>query len=110
MEDKIQEVEQYFRNKLVSGEYKVVERDAHRWQVLIDGKYNFSMWVANGAPSYTISDILTPSYMFFILTEEEREKGWEVIKVQIDKYKEEVFLAQKRQQYEDLKKELNIED
>lgn len=109
MKKKIQEVEQYFRDKLVSGDYEVAVRDSFRWEVLVDGEYTFTLWIGNGANAFTISDILKPSYMFFTFTEEESKKGWAILEEQIALYKKEVVHVQKLEEYERLKKELNIE-
>lgn len=109
MEEKIQEVEQYFRNKLISGDYVVESVDAYIWSVLVDNKYIFHLWVANGEPHCEINNTLNKSYMYLKLSVDDRRKLWDNLNPLMVEYNETTVLDEKRKQFEALKIELNIE-
>jgi len=46
MKDKIKEVEDYFKTKLLNGDYEITKRDQYIYTVLIDNKYIFAIWVS----------------------------------------------------------------
>ena len=48
MRQKIQEVQDYFADKIARGLYKVVVIDEYASTVIIDRKYKFSLWYCNG--------------------------------------------------------------
>lgn len=47
LKDRIKELNDYFVEKLVNGEYKVEERSSYTVMVNIDS-YKFNIWIANG--------------------------------------------------------------
>ena len=47
METKIKEVQDYFKNKLLSGDFKIIKQDQYSVTVEVDSKYNFELWTAN---------------------------------------------------------------
>lgn len=109
MEEKIQEVEQYFRDTLISGDFTVKTTDEFAWSVLIDDKYVFSIWIRNGEDHLHIDSKLYHSYISFQLTEEDKHKIWNVLEPLIIAHERDVNRELKRKQYEALKIELNIE-
>jgi hypothetical protein len=44
----LKEVNDYFRDKIVVGDYTVEERGERTYKLIIDGKYTFNLWIANG--------------------------------------------------------------
>lgn len=48
LKDRIKELNDYFVEKLVNGEYKVKERSSYTVMVNIDS-YKFNIWIANGS-------------------------------------------------------------
>lgn len=48
IEQKIAEVQQYFINKLVEADFEIEDGDQFSLKVLVDGKYKFNIWIANG--------------------------------------------------------------
>ncbi|NMA74467.1 MAG: hypothetical protein GX963_09980 [Bacteroidales bacterium] len=48
MEKTIKKVQDYFKNKIVSGDYRVVNKTKYAALLLIDNKYHFVIWIANG--------------------------------------------------------------
>ena len=71
METKINEIVNYFKDKLLSGSFEVEKIDRFEATVVIDSKYRFSIWIANwNLPS---TRCLTPdSFMNFALNDGER--------------------------------------
>ena len=47
LKDRIKELNDYFVEKLVNGEYEVVESDKYKIMVNVNG-YKFNIWIANG--------------------------------------------------------------
>ena len=86
MEAKIKEVQDYFKNKIFSNDFEVVEIDKYTMQILIDSKYNFRIWISNGANSielYSMASILNFIHLDF--DTEEKELVWLVLKPHLDK-------------------------
>lgn len=110
MEKKIKEVENYFKGKILSREFTIESEDAHNMKVLVDNKYEFNLWIANGARGFGTRGVLVTSFMHLEFTEEEQDLGWTVIGPIVDKFRKEVLLEQKREEYFKLKDELEKED
>jgi len=49
MEAKIKEVQDYFKSKLVNGDYTPIEFTPNYVRVIVDGKFNFIIWIGNSA-------------------------------------------------------------
>ncbi len=47
MKAQIKEVQQYFKNKLLKGEFEATQLDKFRLKALVDGEYEFVIWVGN---------------------------------------------------------------
>ena len=45
MEDKINEIKEYFNTKLIMGDYEITRLGHHSMHILIDGKYNFQVFI-----------------------------------------------------------------
>jgi len=75
MKDKIQEVHDYFKNKLINGEFIVTSPSKYTIGVRVDDMYDFILWVGNFALPLTVAltnyDI---SYMNITFSEEDRFK------------------------------------
>ena len=109
MEEKIQEVEQYFRSKLISGDFTVKCTDRFAWAVLVDNKYTFSIWVANGESGCDISNTIDSCYMVVKLSDADKKELWSNLDPLLMNYKKDADMNEKKRQYELLKIELNIE-
>jgi len=106
MKTKIKEVHDYFKQKLIRGDYEIIEIKERTVLITIDG-YKFSLWVANEDFSFeTYSGDF--NFMAITLDKEEVIKGWSVIKKHLDKHYQEVTLQNKKIQFEQLKKELSL--
>ena len=56
MKNKIKEVQDYFRSKIVMKAYDIKSIDKHLLKVVVDGEYNFSIWIANGEQMISLYD------------------------------------------------------
>ena len=52
MKDQIKQVHDYFRDKIVNGDYEIIKLEQHTADILIDGEYKFTLWIANGNYSF----------------------------------------------------------
>jgi hypothetical protein len=111
IEDKIKEVAEYFRQKVLTGDYMFVSCSEHTAEILVDEKYKFSLWIANEPkmsfdfyePNFLIED---PIELLTLKTQKERLQGWKHIKPYIKDHKNKVLKREKQKQFNRLKKEL----
>jgi hypothetical protein len=47
MEIKIKEVQDYFKAKMLAGEFEMLDVETYQCSIRIDGKYDFFIWTAN---------------------------------------------------------------
>ena len=100
MKNKIKEVQQYFKRKIVSGKYEVTEHGQYSWELKIDD-YQFSMWVSNGFGYLSIK-----GFMIIPLTESEQETIWKrVVEFKEDNLK--LIIKRKEEELEELKNKLS---
>ncbi|MFA6185502.1 MAG: hypothetical protein WC720_05160 [Candidatus Shapirobacteria bacterium] len=58
IEEKIKEVQNYFVNKIMAGEFEIIFKDSRFFvTIIVDSKYRFMIWTAN---SYDPSSYLHP--------------------------------------------------
>lgn len=77
MENRIKEVETYFRDCLVNGHFKVVRRDNYLTEVKVDDTYKFTLWTTGTKENLDFySEFGYTSYMHFELTEMEQQLIW----------------------------------
>ncbi len=50
MKKQLEEMQRYFENKILAGEFEVIKIDRHTADILIDG-LSFSIWIADGFES-----------------------------------------------------------
>jgi len=107
MESKIQEVQDYFKNKIINGQFELTKTDQFTATILIDEKYSFNIWISNGSFSIeTYSSYPSTSFMDIKFSNEEKKLIWNLFKNVAEKIK----LEEKKQQFEQLKKELYGKD
>ena len=111
IEDKLQDVTDYFKNKIIAGEFEFKKCGEHTAEVLIDGKYEFHLWIANEPKNnfdfYRSSFFITESADFLkFRTQKERMAGWRQVKPYVLDYKRNVLKREKQKQLNRLKKEL----
>lgn len=80
MKTKIKEVQEYFKAAILEGRYEVKEFYYHySIKVLIDGEYNFNLWVCNGEEGFGVTGSPTHSFMEIPLNETEKKAGYAMI-------------------------------
>ena len=111
IDDLLNDVGIYFKNKILTGDYKFIECSDHTAKIIVDEKYSFEMWIGNTPKvNFTFYDntflnsVLTES--MHLKTQKERMIGWNHIKVHINNYREKVLKREKQKQINRLKKEL----
>lgn len=101
----------YFKDKIIKGEFEFKKCEDHTATVLIDNKYVFELWIANEPKHsfrfyrYCVFTPINVKYLTF-KTQKERLAGWRHIKPYVQKYKNEVLKKEKQEQFNKLKKEL----
>jgi len=87
MENQIKQVNDYFVDKLLNEDFTVESIDQYRVNVVIDGKYHFSLWIGNNQyffncyqHAYSFMDLdfddVQKQYLFdyFIRLKKDRER------------------------------------
>jgi len=107
LKKQIKEVQDYFKNKIIDGEYKVTKVDDYSIQITIDGEYKFCLWTSNGVSHLRLYEGMfnfvelefseAEQTLAFAKCEEARAQAWE-----------EKVRPQKLKQLEKLQKELGI--
>jgi uncharacterized protein YqiB (DUF1249 family) len=105
MELNIKKVENYFINKIISGEYKVVEVCDYTLKLTIDNEYKFVLWVANEKVCLRTYD--EGNYMRLDFSSSDQEQSWAHIQKHRNKYYEETQRAKDLKELEVLTKRLN---
>ncbi len=97
MKKKIQEVQEYFADKIARGLYKVEKNSEHTMDIVVDRKYRFCIWIAT---SERHIETWSSSYNFIDLkfTDEQKKqifkKAQRLLKKWVDTVKRDSDLAQ----------------
>ena len=108
MKEKIEDVQAYFKAKLLAGEFTVKEIKTHIATVMVDD-YPFVFWVSNMEeyPNTCITDANSCCYGSFIHLEWTNTEALSMA-VQLSKAHSDAVKAEKLLQLENLKKELGL--
>ena len=112
MKEKIKEVQDYFKKKLLSGQFKVTEISEHLLHITIDGNYTFCIWVGNPNLPNTRDQHSTDCDNNFIhlnLNQKERITLHSRTKKIVSKYRKDVLVKEKRNKIKKLERELKAE-
>ncbi len=107
IDDLLKKVAEYFKQKLLTGDYEFVKCGEHVAEIRIDKKYTFKLWIAND-PEYNFGfygQTFQEDFMQ-LRTQKERLAGWRRIKPYIQDYKNTILKRAKQKQFNQLKKEL----
>jgi uncharacterized protein YaiE (UPF0345 family) len=107
MEQAIKEVQKYFTNKLLSGEFEVTKRGECTFTVMVDGKYSFCIWMANQPNNRRLYEG-EASFISLDFTQKQRLKLHSVLRKHYNDYMKNIVMQNKMDELERLKKELNI--
>ena len=106
MKNKIKEVQDYFIAKMLSNDFKITEMSEHVAEILIDGKYQFNIWLANMPKDRSPYHSWGSYFMEICFTRKQALKMHSNLYKHIADFKKNVLLKEKRKQLEALKKEL----
>ena len=105
----LKQVNDYFVNKIVKGQFIVTKIDEHHVSVQINKKYDFVIWTASGVDCIeTYNSYSEPNTMNLDFTESEKISIWRRMKKIIKKHNDTVVLEREREQFAKVKKELNM--
>jgi len=109
IQDKIEEVQKYFIDKVIKGDYKVFKIEQYTATILIDDKYQFDMWISNGKYSYDFySSNFSNCKSLNITMKSYKSRGWIHMKKHLIKIDKEKERQEKLKEFNRLKKELQI--
>ena len=103
MKTKIKEVQKYFTDKIIKGEYKLVSLQNYTAFILIDDEFTFALWITK---EEFLKLYLATSENFMNLPEftpEERAEAFKNVSAKIEAYKKAVLNSEKLKQFEELK-------
>ena len=108
IENKLYEISEYFKSKLLTGDYEFIECGSCTAKILIDGKYTIEAWIANDPKtSFDFYDHhLSGLKLTGLSTQKERVTGWDHIKPHIQQYKTIALKEAKLKQIIQLEKEI----
>jgi hypothetical protein len=106
MKEKIQEVQNYFKTKLLRGEFEIVKREAYTYIVSIDEEYNFSIWMKNGPENRKLYKHADDNFMHIDLTEEESVLLHNLLVSDYKKFLVDELVNKKERELETLKQSL----
>jgi len=107
--DKIKELQDYFINKVKTGDYEVIKIEKHTTKIKIDSLYEFNMWTGNGKFSYDFYESSFLSIKSLDLTMKGLEsRGWIHMKKHLTGEVAKKARREKMKEFNRLKKELNI--
>ena len=109
MENKIKEVQEYFRNKIVNGEYEILEMDQYIACILIEDKYKFGIWHAGGVNHVEIyhTGNSSNSFMYIKFNYNDKTVIFNYLKPYVDKNIKLRLIKQKEHELLKLKESLN---
>lgn len=112
IEELLNGVGDYFKQKIISGDFELKHLDSYTATVLIDQKYKLDLWIANDPKEnfefYDRGNFFKNEALldFLFKSKEERIQAWEKIKPFIDSYRRDVVAKEKLKEIDRLKKDL----
>lgn len=107
MKEKIKEIQDYFKEKLLKGDYKVTSIEEHTCTVLIDDECTFIIWMANGAEHRKLYNLgITQNFIHFYLTQEESILLDSLLVSDYKKFLVDELVSKKERELEKLKESL----
>lgn len=109
MKEKIIEVENYFKSKLLSNDFEIKEIKECTLSLSIDNKYIFTIWIGN----FDLDNYIELyeggfNYISLKFNLKEKVKLKSVIKKPVNEWRRNVLLREKRKEFNRLKKELSL--
>ena len=108
MEKKIKEVQDYFRAKILAKEFETKEITEYVYTILVDGKFEFSIWVGNLDIIESVKLYGSKKNTIWIeFNNDEREQLKSLLLPDIIQYKREKLESERQQRIDKLKAELD---
>jgi len=89
--ERFKEIVEYFKAKLIAGDYEMIECDHRTAHIIIDGKYPFQIWISdplNYLNFYETSWLVeNPNEFLNIDTEDERREAWKNMEPHVRRYR-----------------------
>ena len=75
MEKQIKNLQDYFKRKILKGDFEVKEFKEQYIVIIVDSKYIFNLWVANGYKHFDLwtMNTFSPNFILFDFTEDEKK-------------------------------------
>lgn len=107
----LKDVSNYFKKKIISGDFEFKSCGDCTATVVIDDKYTFELWIAN-EPKFnfgfhSIGYGFASFDSFNFETEKERLLGWKQVKPHVNAYRQKVLIREKQKQIDKLQKEID---
>ena len=108
MKKQIKKVQDYFKSKMLSNDFEILNVEEYTLELVIDSEYKFIIWTGNT----NIPESRKPysgklSFMDIGMTNEEAIKFNDLLLPAINKFRKETLLEQKRKELERLQNELS---
>jgi hypothetical protein len=107
--NKIKELQDYFINKVIIGDYEIIKIGEYTTLIKIDGLYEFYMWTGGGKNNYDFYETSFLSTVNISITMKGlKSKGWVYMKKYLTGEIAKEAIKEKMKAFNRLKKELNI--
>lgn len=110
IEDKLEEIGQYFTQKVIDGDYELLGCSEQIADIIIDGKYDFMLWIGNEQPmNFNFFSYAEKRLFNHINIEKDTDKAaaWEKLKPRIARHIKAKIEAEKKEKIEKLENILN---
>lgn len=104
MEQKIHEVYEFFKSKLISGEYKIEKVTEHHVTLSISG-FTFVIWTYSGSFGVSTYD---GSFMTIAFNSSEKDAAWSKLAGPVAEYRRNELIAKKRAELAALEHEISV--
>jgi hypothetical protein len=107
IDEQIKCISNYFEQKVIDGDFKIVKCSDYTAKIIIDEKYSFTLWIAgdpkNNFSFYTYSNDSDEMLLDCFNTQKTRLAGWKQIKPYIKDFQK----KEKERKIKELQSEIN---
>lgn len=107
--DLIEEIQDYFKAKILSGDFTVNTIDEYAAEITIDESYDFAIWISNASTCQPYKRSQATFMYIPDFSEEEIAKCWSIMEPIVVDYNARELRTKKLEQYNKLKSELETE-
>ncbi len=107
MKKQIKKVQDYFKSKLLSFDFRIKRVDEHTMLIIIDSEYEFTIWIGNiNIPSTRKLYRNEFNVIYFELTDDEAKSLHEYLMPVIKEFRKNTLLDKKRKELKKLEEEI----